>query len=80
MIIKTKIKHINEDLCAEIAVSIESNNPSDVLLRPAVYESVLRAMRDTNKKAFYTAMSSFAEEDFDSAMEFLSNEDEDNDE
>lgn len=79
MKITTKIKDIDENLCAEIGVCIKSDNASDVLLRPAMYEAILRAMRDTNKKAFYTAMSSFAEEDFDSAMEFLSNEDEDED-
>lgn len=77
MRITTKIEHIDEDLHAEIGVAVETTSPSDFILLPAVYEAILRAMRDTNKKAFYTAMSSFAEEDFDSALEFLTGEDED---
>lgn len=80
MRITTKLAYIDEDLRTEIKVKIENNAPSDIILRPAMYEAILRAMRDSNKKAFYTAMSSFAEEDFDSALEFLSNEDEDDDE
>lgn len=72
MRITTKIAHIDEDLRAEIGVHVETTGPSDFILRPAVYEAILRAMRDSNKKAFYTAMSSFAEEDL--------NEGEDNDE
>lgn len=77
MRITTKIEHIDEDLHAEIGVAVETTSPSDFILLPAVYEAILRAMRDTNKKAFYTAMSSFGEEDFDSALEFLTGEDED---
>ena len=77
MRITTKIEHIDEDLHAEIGVRIETTGPSDFFLRSTAYEAILRAMRDTDKKAFYTAMSSFAEEDFDSALEFLTGEDED---
>ena len=80
MRITTKIKNIDKNMRAEICVKIERNDAGDLLLRSALYEAILRAMRDTDKKSFYSAMASFAEEDFVNAMEWLSNEDEDNDE
>ena len=80
MKITTKIKHIDKDMRAEIDVRVENNATGDIFLRAAVYEAILRAMRDTDKSSFYSAMASFAEEDFDSAMDWLSNEGEDNEE
>ena len=80
MRITAKIKNIDKDLCAEVNVKLEANDTGDLLLRSVVYQGILRAMRDANKRAFYEAMSAFAEEDFDAAMEFLSGEGEDNDE
>ena len=41
-----------------------------------VFVAILRNMKDTNKRAFYEAMSQFAQEDFDDASEFLYGEQE----
>lgn len=80
MRITTKIKNIDDDMRAEIGVRVENNATGDLFLRAAMYEAILRAMRDTDKKSFYEAMASFAEDDFDGAMEWLSGEGEDNEE
>ena len=34
------------------------------------FEAILKAMKDTDKRAFYEAMSNFANEDLDDAIEF----------
>lgn len=39
------------------------------LLAP-VFMALLRAMKNTDKRAFYEAMGQFAGEDFDDALEF----------
>lgn len=43
-------------------------------LLPVAFEAILKAMKDTNKSAFYDAMANFANEDFDGAKEFLMGE------
>lgn len=43
------------------------------LLTP-VFEAILRNMKDTDKRAFYEAMTNFVDYDFDDALEFLSGE------
>ena len=80
MKITAKVKNIDTDLRAEVGVRVESKDAGDLLLRHVIYQAILRAMRDTDKRAFYEAMLEFAEEDFDGAMEWLSGEGEDNEE
>lgn len=80
MKITTKIKNIDTDMRAEIGVRVENNATGDLFLRSAMYEAILRAMRDTDKTSFYRAMASFAADDYDSALEFLSGEGEDDEE
>lgn len=47
--------------CANIGVKVESNRIDDAI-KPAHYVAILRAMRDTDKNAFYAAMCQFVDE------------------
>lgn len=61
---------------ANVQCKIEQEFSVSVFM-PIAFEAILKAMKDTDKRAFYEAMSKFANEDFDDALEFLTGENND---
>lgn len=70
------LKDVTEDngrAGAAVKVSSElAGNPTNVaLFMPELYLAIIRAMKDTSKDAFYTAMGAFAEEDMEEADDWI---------
>lgn len=66
---KAELKNIDRGK-ARINVRSKLDDVYKPLLGP-IFEAILHAMKNTDKRAFYNAMAIFAENDFDDAMEFL---------
>lgn len=74
--ITAHIKEIDKDGIAKVGCKIQQEFAVPVFM-PVAFEAIFKAMKDTDKRAFYEAMSNFAENDFDDALEFLTGEDDD---
>ena len=74
--ISAHIKEITKDGKANVACKIQQEFAHPMFM-PVAFEAILKAMKDTDKRAFYKAMANFADEDLDDAMEFLSGENDD---
>ena len=74
MKIVATIEDINKDMQAKIDVKIYTERPTDEILRTVIYEAILRAMHDTNKRDFIFAMGAFADDALDALRECEDNE------
>lgn len=73
MLIITKIVNV-EDGRATVRAAVE-DIPKNGMIAAVHYETILRAMKDRNKRAFYSAMSQFVDaHELDDLQEFLNEE------
>lgn len=73
--ITAHIREIDKDGIAKVGCKIQKEFAVSMFM-PVAFEAILKAMKDTDKRAFYEAMANFANEDFDDALEFLDGENE----
>ena len=67
--ITAHIREIDKDHIAKVDCKVQQEFAVPMLM-PVAFEAILKAMKDTDKRAFYAAMAYFASEDLDDAMEF----------
>lgn len=68
------LMELDEDKKAlHMGVKIEGmGNPAAIqCFNSEIFEAILKAMKDANKRAFYEAMANFADKDLDDATEWI---------